>query len=482
MKPAVQLTSPTSSTHLKRRFASGRAKAFALTWLAYCVTTACRLGFAVVKGPLTGPPGWQPFAAADGELQLGWVDFSFMMAYTLGMPIMGRLADSGRGMRVWLLCLSLVFSSVALAIFGCGRAWEMHSLSFFIVLAFVCGWAQSTAYPCATGVLAQWFSSAHMGKLMGVWSSSTPVGGMVGKALGSVGLELGGWSWVFFVLSAVGAATGIVTILFLIEDPHDIGLQRPDEADGGPCSPPDSVFESEEVGTADSHAEGGSKSGGLPLAMVLSVPYLFSYCAAVFFAKMLYYALINWLPVFLQQEAGLRAADANSLASFFDLGCLIATALAGWLSDWLGSRGVVCAGMQFLGCPLLLAYAAVGPQLGYAGNVVALLFLGAAIGTSYCLITTVVAINLARHPVLRGSTRATSFIVGIVDSSGSLGAALQGPIVGFAASTAGGWSAVFSAFVIACLCAALLLVAPARAEWSSARRGQPLLPKASGCE
>lgn len=281
----------------------------------------------------------------------------------------------------------------------------------------------------------------------------------------------------FFVLSAVGAATGIVTILLLIEDPHDVGLQRPDEADGGPCSPAPSVFGSGEEKTA-SEVDKDAKSCGLPLAIILSVPCLFNYCAAAFFAKMLYYALISWLPVFLEQEAGLRAADANSLASFFDLGCLIATALAGWLSDWLGSRGVVCAAMQFLGCPLLLGYATVGPHLGYSGNVAALLLLGAAIGTSYCLITTVVAIDLARHPVLRGSTRATSFIVGIVDSSGSLGAALQGPLVGFAASTAGGWGTVFSAFVVACLCAALLLVGPARAEWSSLPRGQPLLPKA----
>merc|ERR1712032_589751 len=85
------------------------------------------------------------------------------------------------------------------------------------------------------------------------------------------------------------------------------------------------------------------------------------------------------------------------------------------------------------------------------GNMAILFVLGACISTPYNLISSVASIDLGRHPLLQGNSKAKATIIGILDGTGSFGACVQGILVGFI-KTNWGWDAVFYAdFYLLCL-------------------------------
>ena len=79
--------------------------------------------------------------------QLGLIGAIFMWAYTLSMPIAGRLADLWRRDR--LILASLILWSVATL--GCGLA---SSTTAFLVWRGIMGLTESLYYPAALALIA----------------------------------------------------------------------------------------------------------------------------------------------------------------------------------------------------------------------------------------------------------------------------------------------------------------------------------------
>lgn len=57
---------------------------------------------------------------------------------------------------------------------------------------------------------------------MGIWNAHTSVGNIAGTVVAAAALKYG-WGWSFIAPGAAIAGMGLVVLLFLIPEPHDVG-------------------------------------------------------------------------------------------------------------------------------------------------------------------------------------------------------------------------------------------------------------------
>eukprot|EP00747_Dinoflagellata_sp_TGD_P170102 gnl/TRDRNA2_/TRDRNA2_200797_c0_seq1.p1 gnl/TRDRNA2_/TRDRNA2_200797_c0~~gnl/TRDRNA2_/TRDRNA2_200797_c0_seq1.p1 ORF type:complete len:515 (-),score=53.57 gnl/TRDRNA2_/TRDRNA2_200797_c0_seq1:214-1602(-) len=437
------------------------------------MVTGTRLCFAIAKAPLSA--GWAPFTGENGVQLLGFLDAAFMAAYTVGMPFMGRWADRVHvGFMVGGL---MILCSCCLVLFGLAHKWEIHSLMYFCVITFFCGLAQSGAYPCVMAPLSNWFGQKNIGRTLGIWSSSSPLGNVIGKTLCTACLLRWSWPQVFFTPAFVLACVALVVILLLVPDPYGVDLLRPGEArrvriGNGQIVPNPSFDEL----LADRQRETAEESA-VPFLQLLMLPSLLSYCFALLGAKLVCYAFFNWLPLYLHQTVGFSQGTAGYLSTLFDWGGFVGGLAGGWLSDKIGSRGLVCAIFQVLACILMFVYVQLAATAGYYGNVILLFFLGACTSAPYNLITSVAGVDLGRHPLLLGNSKAKATIIGLLDGTASFGACIQGPLVGFVV-TRWTWDVMFYVLICISFGAALTMLGPARTELRAKGDSQARAPLA----
>mmetsp|Transcript_88065 Transcript_88065/g.174765 ORF Transcript_88065/g.174765 Transcript_88065/m.174765 type:complete len:481 (+) Transcript_88065:67-1509(+) len=449
----------------KRKYA-GKAMAFLITWLAYSIVSAARQCNAVAKAPLSDKTtGWAPFQGKDSDELLGYIDTSFMAAYTIGMPFMGRLAD--RVNVSLFLGLTMIGGAVCLCLVGLARSWSIHNAYYFYMVTFFCGLMQSAAFPCALAPLSNWFGKTKMGTTIGFWASSSPIGNIIGKTLCTFCLARWAWPQVYYVPALVVTCTAVLVMLFLVPDPYHVQLLRPGEArqirqtqEGGAARTADDLIAARHRETQEEEL--------VPLGQLLRLPSLIAYCAALLFAKLVYYAFTNWLTFYLT-TIGFSEDRAGYMSTLFDWGGFVGGIAGGAISDKLGSRGVVCTLFQLAACVLTYVYMACAPSAGYGGNMAILFVLGACISTPYNLISSVASIDLGRHPLLQGNSKAKATIIGILDGTGSFGACVQGILVGFI-KTNWGWDAVFYALIFISFVSACAMISPARTEMRARNR------------
>mmetsp|Transcript_96961 Transcript_96961/g.177326 ORF Transcript_96961/g.177326 Transcript_96961/m.177326 type:complete len:488 (+) Transcript_96961:57-1520(+) len=445
----------------KGRKWSGKASVFGVTYVAYALVTAARLPYSIAKSslrpdnPSHDNPGWRPFTDEDGQVLLGTLDTIFMFGYAGAMPFMGAVADRTHQPR--FLSLGLLLVGIFLVLIGLARMWDIHLYAYFAIVSFLGGCSQSIAYPCVIAVIAKWFGKSHIGFILGIWASCTPMGTIIGK-FGATAALTEGWQLAFIAPGLVVIISAVLVVLLLVSDPYDVQLLRPGEARR-------LAQQSEEDGAPDMVQQAASRRAMetaseevLPLRTILSIPSMVSYCSACFFSKLAYYAFLFWLPYYLDHALHYDKTKAGNMSTWFDWGGFTGGIIGGVLSDQLRLRGVVLLGFQTLAVPLLFLYMWLGQHdlLTDTTNQVVLFALGFTVTTPYSLITSVMSADLGRHPSLRGNSKAAATVTAILDGTGSFGAVLQGLVIG-AISEAFGWNATFamlmafSAFSAACL-------------------------------
>jgi len=469
---------------------TGKGMVLAVTYLAYATATAARLPYSICKTNLSPDaknrsptnPGWAPFTNPDGQVLLGTLDTVFMAAYAAAMPFMGGLAD--RWNQPIFLSVALVLVGAMLVLFGLAHAFEIHAYWYFVLVTLLGGTAQSICYPCVISVIAKWCGQSNMGLILGVWSSCTPIGTIVGKVGSSAALATG-W-WMAFIGCGVGTAClAVVVALFLVSDPYEVSLLRPGEArriaaqahlerTDSPLSSP--------VGTSFLHRQHSDPEQAVgrhrqveeppvPLATILKVPGMIAFCVACFFSKLAYYAFVFWLPTYLDQALHYPQQKAGTFSTFFDMGGFTGGILGGLLIDRLKMRAPVLIVFQLASVPLLFFYDYIGRTMTLSDpvNAVMLFALGFTVTTPYSLITSVMSTYLGKHPSLNGNSRATGTVTAILDGVGSFGAVLQGLVIG-AISKNFGWNATFIMLMCFSFFSALCLVRPTGQELRDRRQ------------
>ncbi len=150
---------------------------------------------------------------------LGWTLTGYMLTQTAVMPLAGKLSESFGRMRLFLVCV-FVFTLGSLL---CGLAPNIYVLIACRVLQALGG---GGFLPIAAGIVAHAFPE-NRNRMIGMFSSIFPLGGIIGPNLGGFIVEHWSWREVFLI----NVPIGIVVLIILWRQagpPEDANERRVD--------------------------------------------------------------------------------------------------------------------------------------------------------------------------------------------------------------------------------------------------------------
>ncbi|KAE9584091.1 putative glycerol-3-phosphate-transporting ATPase (mitochondrion) [Lupinus albus] len=281
------------------------------------------------------------------------------------MYIAGHLGDT-LDLRLFLT-IGMLGSGAFVGLFGMGYFWNVHEFWFYLVMQMIAGMFQATGWPSVVAVLGNWFGKRKRGLIMGIWNAHTSVGNISGSLIAASVLEYG-WGWSFIVPGVLIVFGGIIVYLFLAAYPEDVGFDgNIDSAasDLMPNTTVDGVDEEDQVSTKDVGSRRGSMNRtSIGLVEACMIPGVMPFALCLFFAKLVAYTFLYWLPFYLTQtEIGgeyLSVKSAGNLSTMFDVGGIVGGILAGYISDKLSARAITAASFMYAAIPCMYLYRSYG--------------------------------------------------------------------------------------------------------------------------
>ena len=272
--------------------------------------------------------GWAPFDGPEGTHRLGELDLAFLSAYSIGMYFAGHVGDR-IDLRLFLV-FGMMGSGILTIIFGLGYWFSVHVLWFFMAVQVVCGIFQSIGWPCVVAVVGNWFGKSKRGLIMGVWTSHTSVGNIIGSVVASGVLEFG-WGWSFMVPGLLVIFVGILVFLFLVVSPEDMGFKPLGKeiemnVEVGNVENSKEKVESEKAGlletgntdsldTEDSDSlqiENSDSSAPIGFLDAWRLPGVAPFAFCLFFSKLVAYTFLYWLPFYLRHTGTSTVSLTNN--------------------------------------------------------------------------------------------------------------------------------------------------------------------------
>ncbi|EYB88669.1 hypothetical protein Y032_0243g3489 [Ancylostoma ceylanicum] len=330
--------------------------------------------------------------------------------------------------------------------------FHFYSKPLYAFLWISGGLFQSVGWPTEICIVGNWFGHNSRGAVMGLWSACASVGNIIGTMISSK-LVLMGYQYAFAANAILLFVFGFIVYINLKSAPRDVGLPDPLES-------PDEFLRVIEEPTQRPVPINFWKAWLLPGVM----PYSFAYACL----KLVNYGFFFWLPFYLHSNFGWSESDADALSAWYDVGGILAAIIAGTISDHFTTRTPIVVGMLVCSTFSLWAYSASPASM--AINALLLTIAGFFIGGPANMISSSVSADLGRARELRGNAEALSTVTGIVDGTGSFGAAL-GQVMIPSIQAVFGWDAVFYGFIVMIICTTLCLVPLLYRELLWQRRG-----------
>ena len=476
---------------------------FGLTFYSHMAMHATRKALSNIKAELTEDE-WFGEGEDANVSYLSVLDTCFLIAYAAGLFFMGAVGD--RVNRRRLLAFGMVGAAALTGAFGLFGLMGVHARGLYGFIWTLNGLVQSISWPNNVAVMSNWFQESSRGRVLGIWSGNQSSGNVLGSVATLLVLVIarggfGGWQFAMIVNGGLALLSGVLMLAFLPLKPEDVGEVLPDDPDG-----PDAPVEHDAVRLidADEHASPGSPGAspsaaakpptsassstssstgslilsdedarrdlelrvdGAPspaLAMpaisildAVRIPGVISFSLSYAAVKCVNYTLFFWLPFFLSKQFDLSTEAANGMSNYYDISQVVGGVVAGYISDRMYSRRspIVVAFLVLAILPLFLLQA----KTSMFGLTVLLLVTGFLVGGPANLISAAISADLGKHESVVGNAQAEATVTGIVDGTGSAGAALGQLLVGILSKHAG-WSAVFAMLVTSCAMASVFLI------------------------
>uniref|UniRef100_A0A3B3DJA6 Sugar phosphate exchanger 3 n=1 Tax=Oryzias melastigma TaxID=30732 RepID=A0A3B3DJA6_ORYME len=440
---------------------------FLLTFFSYVLLHASRKTFSNVKVSISAQ--WTPSVTNDSAqfspaetwednrlfadekqatLFLGALDSIFLFSYAAGLYLSGVIGD--RVNLRYVLCFGLCGSAVVVRfVFGTLTEWlHIYNVYLYCGLWVLNGLLQSAVWPCVVAVMGHWFGKTGRGFVFGLWSACASVGNILGAFLASSVLKYG-YEYAFLVTSVVQFAGGVVVFFGLLTSPKESGTGLgPVETDADSHKPLMSDEEEDEQAEVYTRRRRSAEPPEEPppeppqaisFFQAFCLPGVLPYSLAYACLKLVNYSFFFWLPFYLSSNYGWKEAEADRLSVWYDVGGII------------GELSAPTERSPVLAVSLVMA---MGALVGYSRspndqliNAVILAATGFFIGGPSNMISSAISADLGRQEALRSSQEALATVTGIVDGTGSIGAAAGQYVVSLIESKLG-WMSVFYFFVV----------------------------------
>lgn len=402
---------------------------FGLTYLCYASIYFTRKPFSVVKTQV----GDELSITTSG---LGMIDTSFLLLYAVGQFVLTPYGDKLGARR--MLCVCFLISAATSLVFA------VSSLESTLLFANgINGLVQSVGFPLCVKALTPWFDAESRGMVLGVWTTSQQIGGVLSTSFAGFVAANYGWRNCMAISAVIVAFSGTCLGLCLVEE---------DPGGNGKSGASSDKLQASNSGIGTNSKPPASKP---PSYMkVVMIPGILNLGASYFFIKLARYTLMFWLPFYLAKEHGYGAAEAAYISTLFDFGGVAGSLACGALSDRVfgGKRLLVAGPMCVFTGMLLLAYP------GFAGEGI----------TTNCVFLFLIGFNVAGPDSVLGGASTTDVCenngmlavlttaCGITNGLGSIGSMLQGPISSIIVGLYG-WPGLFKLLGALCVTGVLML-------------------------
>ncbi|XP_033746190.1 sugar phosphate exchanger 3-like isoform X2 [Pecten maximus] len=387
---------------------------------------------------------------------LGVLDAAFMISYAVGLYISGMLGDRFN-LRL-VLSFGMCTSAICVFVFGCLFEWiHFYNKYMYVLLWILNGLLQSTGWPTVVAVMGNWFGRSSRGFVLGLWSACASVGNIIGALMVSSVLNYG-YDYAFLVPSSVLFAGGILNFFALVPSPKDVGLPMADEDQQKSADLTEEEYDSTgsvNTGQVESEPLLGSNNRisrvdtekAVTLREAACLPGVALYSLAYACLKLVNYSFFFWLPFYLANSFKWSESTADTVSIWYDIGGIIGGTVAGVISDRFEKRTIIVIPMLILAIPSLFVYSQSPKNLTINGLLMTIV--GFFVGGVSNLISAAIAADLGRQGPVAGNQKALATVTGIIDGTGSVGAAIGQLLVpAIQKLSDGNWVPVFVFFMI----------------------------------
>ncbi|MDH4345002.1 MAG: MFS transporter [Thermoleophilia bacterium] len=378
-----------------------------------------------------------------GLSELQWVVAGYALTFAALMLVGGKLADAYGRRRLFVIGI-VVFTAASLA---CGLADTGGQL---IAARIVQGAGGALMNPATLSIIAAAFPARQRGTAIGIWAGVSALALAIGPLVGGLLTEHLSWNWIFFVNIPVGAL-GIVASYLLIDESRDethVRLDLPGLATSalGLFSLTYGLIEANTYGWGSTRILGSFAVAVVSLLAFLALERhqrapmldlsLFrnrTYVGAnvvVLLVALAMFGVFFFVSLYMQNI--LRYSPVQAGAAFLPMTILIilVAPFAGRVSDRVGSRWLMTAGMTLVAGQLLL-FSRLGTEATF-WTLLPALVLG---GFGMALTMTPGAAAATRAVPVHKAGVGAAVLNAFRQVGGSLGIAVMGAIV---AGSAGG--------------------------------------------
>ncbi|NWY06769.1 G6PT1 protein, partial [Nothoprocta ornata] len=262
-----------------------------------------------------------------GKDELGLITSSQSAAYAISKFISGVLSDqlSAR----WLFSSGLLMVGLVNIVFS----WS-STVTAFAGLWFLNGLAQGLGWPPCGKVLRKWFEPSQFGTWWAILSTSMNLAGGLGPIVAALVALHYDWRMTLSFSGFICVVVSFVCLVLIKNEPSDVGLPN--------------------IEQGAKKGKKGSSSDNSTLAELLLSPYLWVLSTGYLVVFGVKTCCSDWGQLFLIQERGQSVLVGSSYISALEIGGLVGSVAAGYLSD----RAVAKVGLSTYGNPrhaLLLA-------------------------------------------------------------------------------------------------------------------------------
>ncbi|KAJ8266644.1 hypothetical protein GJAV_G00132980 [Gymnothorax javanicus] len=251
---------------------------------------------------------------------LGFITSSQTLAYGISKFICGVLSDQMSAR--WLFSSGLFVVGIVNVVFS----WS-STVPLFAGLWFINGLAEGLGWPPCGMLLRKWYEPSQFGTWWAVLSCSMNLAGGLGPVVAAVTAHSYSWRTTMSCSGMICMVMSIFCLILIKNEPADVGLPN--------------------IQLAAKKGKGGRSSQESTLKEFLLSPYLWLLSVAFLMVFGVKTACTDWGQLFLIQEKGQSVLMGSSYMSALEVGGLMGSIAAGYLSD----KAVARQGLRTYGHP-----------------------------------------------------------------------------------------------------------------------------------